>query len=59
MSGISVVYLVFAIVIASIFGYMFLLSRRQREIEEEVEELKEMVRRRGPGGEKQGTGRGH
>ncbi len=46
MSGITVVYVVFAIVLASIFGYAFLLSRRQKEIEAEVEELRERVGQR-------------
>ncbi len=43
MSGITVVYVVFAIVFASIFGYIFLLSRRQREIESEIDDLREIV----------------
>ena len=46
MSGITVVYVVFAIVLASIFGYVFLLSRRQREIEVEIEDLKDIVQKR-------------
>lgn len=45
MNGITVVYVVFAIVLASIFGYVFLLSRRQREIEAEVQELRERVKK--------------
>ena len=47
MSGITVVYIVFAIVLASIFGYIFLLSRRQREIEVEIEDLKDIVQKGG------------
>ena len=47
MSGITVVYVVFAIVIASIFGYVFLLSRRQMETEAAIEELKEILNQRG------------
>jgi len=47
MSGITVVYVVFAIVLAAIFGYVFLLSRRQRDIEAEVEELRDRVREKG------------
>ena len=47
MSGITVVYIVFAIVLASIFGYIFLLSRRQQEIEVEIEELKDIVQKGG------------
>ncbi|MEE9286057.1 MAG: CcmD family protein [Dehalococcoidia bacterium] len=43
MSGITVVYIVFAIVIASIFGYTFLISQRQREIETEMDELKRIM----------------
>ena len=39
MSGITAVYVVFAIVIASIFGYVFLLARRQREVELELDDL--------------------
>lgn len=46
MSGITVVYVVFAIVIACIFGYVFLISRRQREIEAEMDELKAVLRGR-------------
>ena len=49
MSGITAVYVVFAIVIASIFGYTFLLSRRQREIETEIDELKDRIAGRGEG----------
>ncbi len=45
MSGITVVYIVFAIVLASIFGYTFLLSRRQREIEVEIEDLKDLLQK--------------
>ncbi len=40
MNGNTVVFIVFAIVLASMFGYMFLLSRRQRELEIDVEELR-------------------
>ena len=47
MSGITVVYVVFAIVLASIFGYIFLLSRRQREIEAEIDDLKDIVQKGG------------
>ncbi len=47
MSGITVVYVVFAIVIAAIFGYAFLLSKRQQESEAEIEELQEIINRRG------------
>ena len=43
MSGIAVVYVVFAIVIACIFGYTFLMSQRQREIEAEMDELREIL----------------
>jgi CcmD family protein len=43
MSGITVVYVVFAIVIAAIFGYTFLIARRQRDIEAEMDELKSLV----------------
>ncbi len=47
MSGITVVYVVFAIVIAAIFGYVFLLSKRQQESEAEIEELRDIIERRG------------
>ena len=40
MSGITVVYLVFAIVIARLFGYTFLISQRHRESEAEMVELR-------------------
>ena len=46
MSGITVVYVVFAIVIASIFGYAFLLSRRQRDLELEIEDLRNLAAQR-------------
>lgn len=46
MKGITVVYVVFAIVIAAIFGYTFLMARRQREIESEMDDLKEQVERK-------------
>lgn len=45
MSGIAVVYLAFAIVLASIFGYSVLLSRRQREIEAQLDDLKQSLRK--------------
>ncbi len=43
MSGITAVYVVFAIVLLSIFGYVYLLSRRQRELEGELEDLRRTV----------------
>ncbi|MCL0101488.1 CcmD family protein [Dehalococcoidia bacterium] len=49
MTGITVVYVVFAIVLVSIFGYAFLLSRRQRELEEAIQDLKETLLDRGEG----------
>jgi CcmD family protein len=49
MSGITVVYVVFAIVIASLFGYTFLLSRRQREIEADLDDLRREMAERGKG----------
>lgn len=49
MSGITAVYVVFAIVIASIFGYVFLLSRRQREVELELADLEARVAEKGKG----------
>lgn len=45
MNGITVVYVVFAIVLASMFGYIFLLSRRQRDLESEVDELRDSLTR--------------
>ena len=47
MSGLTAVYVVFAIVFASMFGYMLLLSRRQRDTELEVEELRDHLAKRG------------
>ena len=47
MSGLTAVYVVFAIVFASMFGYMVLLSRRQTETEEEVQELRDRLIERG------------
>ena len=32
---------------ASIFGYIFLLSKRQREIEAEIDDLKDLVQKGG------------
>ncbi|MSQ26246.1 MAG: CcmD family protein [Dehalococcoidia bacterium] len=49
MSGITAVYVVFAIVIASIFGYVFLLSRRQREVELELDDLQARLAEKGKG----------
>ncbi len=49
MDGITVVYVVFAIVIAAIFGYTFLIARRQREIEQEMDDLKHLVEERRKG----------
>ena len=49
MSGITAVDVVFAIVIASIFGYVFLLSRRQREVELELADLEARVAEKGKG----------
>jgi CcmD family protein len=46
MSGITAVYVVFAITIASIFAYVFLLSKRQKESEAEIEELSDIIKRR-------------
>lgn len=40
MSGLSVVYVVFAIVLGSLFAYTLLLSRRQREVEAQLDDLK-------------------
>lgn len=41
MSGLTVVYVVFTLVLASIFGYVYLLSRRQRELESDLEVLRQ------------------
>ena len=41
MSGITAVYVVFAIVLAALFGYLYLLSRRQRELESDLEVLRQ------------------
>ena len=46
MTGMTAVYVVFAIVLAAIFGYVYLLSRRQRELEADMEELRRSVRDR-------------
>ena len=43
MRGITAVYVVFAIVLAAIFVYVFLLSRRQRELEGDIEDLRRNV----------------
>lgn len=43
MTGITAAYVVFAIVLLSIFGYVYLLSRRQRELEGEIEDLRRTV----------------
>lgn len=43
MSGITVVYVAFSIVIAAIFGYSFLLSKRQQEIEADIKDLRTMI----------------
>lgn len=40
MSGLAVVYVVFAIVLGSLFAYSLLLSRRQREVEAQLDDLK-------------------
>ena len=42
MSGLTVVYVVFAITVASMFGYLLLLSRREREVAAETAELREL-----------------
>lgn len=47
MSGLTAVYVTFAISLASIFGYIFLLSQRQKETEMEVNDLREQLSRRG------------
>ncbi|MBF8299416.1 MAG: hypothetical protein HW397_465 [Dehalococcoidia bacterium] len=47
MGGITAVYIVFSIVLASMFGYVYLLSRRQRELEGEIEELRRALQDRG------------
>jgi hypothetical protein len=39
MSGLTVVYVVFAIVVGSVFSYLFLMSKRHREVDEELAEL--------------------
>ena len=41
MSGIATVYVAFAIVIVAVLGYLLLMSRREREIEMEYEDLME------------------
>ena len=46
MNGVTVVYIVFAITIASIFAYVFLLSKRQKESESEIRELSEIIHRK-------------
>lgn len=40
MRGMTAVYVVFAIVLAALFGYLYLLSRRQRELESDLQELR-------------------
>ena len=39
MSGLTVVYVVFSIVVGSIFAYLYLMSMRHREVDEELAEL--------------------
>ena len=48
MRGMTVVYIVFAIVLASIFAYVFLLSRRQRDLEGDLQDLKQLLRNKKP-----------
>ncbi len=43
MSGITAVYTAFSIVIAAIFGYAVLLSRRQRDVEADIKDLKALI----------------
>ncbi len=43
MHGITAVYITFSIVIAAIFGYAFLLSRRQRDVEADIKDLKALI----------------
>ncbi len=47
MSGLTVVYVTFAIVAASILGYLFLIARRHREVDEELAELTARLREAG------------
>lgn len=42
----TVVYIVFAIVLASMFGYVYLLSRRQKELEADIQDLQSLIARR-------------
>ena len=46
MNGITAVYIVFAIVLAAIFGYIFLLSRRQRDLEGDLQDLRQAIEKR-------------
>ncbi len=46
MSGITAVYIVFGVVLASLFVYIYLLSRRQRELEGDIEALRQRVERK-------------
>lgn len=45
----TVVYVVFAIVLASIFGYVYLLSRRQKELEADIQDLQGLIARKKQG----------
>lgn len=36
MSGLTIVYVTFAIVATSILGYLFLIARRHREVDDEL-----------------------
>ncbi len=42
----TVVYIVFAIVLASMFGYVYLLSRRQKELEADIQDLQNLIARK-------------
>jgi CcmD family protein len=55
MTGITAVYVVFALVLASIFAYVFLLSRRQRDLDAEIEDLRRLMesRAKGPGAQRE------
>ena len=39
----TIVYIVFAIVLASMFGYVYLLSRRQKELEADLQDLHSLI----------------
>ncbi len=47
MENLSYLFAGFAIVWAAIFGYVFSLSRRQRQLRREIDSLREMMTEKG------------